>query len=149
MTNNIFKTGAGLLALFGAMTLASCSDKDEMQAVGDANADSNFSLAIKGMPAAATGTLGVRRSGRHKCFPIRSRRPLQQERYKFLRSGRNRSRQGHHARALLRVGHRHRCHRRNNTSRILPHSHHYGRRCSLRSPLSFGIHFDRGIADEL
>lgn len=56
MTNNIFKTGAGLLALFGAMTLASCSDKDEMQAVGDANADSNFSLAIKGMPAAATGT---------------------------------------------------------------------------------------------
>ncbi|MDE6668197.1 MAG: hypothetical protein K2K26_00780 [Muribaculaceae bacterium] len=51
MTNNIFKTGAGLLALFGAMTLASCSDKDEMPATGDTNADSDFSLAIKGMPA--------------------------------------------------------------------------------------------------
>ncbi|MDE6632989.1 MAG: hypothetical protein K2K23_08315, partial [Muribaculaceae bacterium] len=55
MTNNIFKTGAGLLALFGAMTIASCSDKDEMPAVGGGNAASDFSLAIKGMPAATAG----------------------------------------------------------------------------------------------
>ena len=55
MTNNIFKTGAGLIALFGAMTIASCSDKDEMPAVGDGNTAPDFSLAIKGMPAATAG----------------------------------------------------------------------------------------------
>lgn len=51
MTNNIFKTGAGLLALFGAMALSSCSEQDEMPVAGDADATPDFSLAIKGMPA--------------------------------------------------------------------------------------------------
>ena len=55
MTNNIFKTGAGLLALLGAMTIASCSDKDDMPVAGGDNDNSDFSLAIKGMPAAIAG----------------------------------------------------------------------------------------------
>ena len=53
MTNNIFKTGAGLLAILGTMALASCSDKDEMPATGGGDAASDFSLALKGMPVAA------------------------------------------------------------------------------------------------
>ena len=56
MTNNIFKTGAGLLALIGSMTLAACSDKDEMP-TGGRQEGADFSLAIKGMAAApAAGT---------------------------------------------------------------------------------------------
>lgn len=54
MTNNIFKTGAGLLALFGAMTLASCSDNDEMPAANNADGGS-ITLSLKGMKAPALG----------------------------------------------------------------------------------------------
>ncbi len=56
MTNNIFKTGKGLLAILGAITLASCSDKDEIPTAGESNATSDFTLSIKGMPAASGAT---------------------------------------------------------------------------------------------
>ncbi len=57
MTNNIFKITTGLFALMGALTLASCSDNDDMPSAGaPATGASDFSLAIKGMPAAPSGT---------------------------------------------------------------------------------------------
>ncbi|MDE5586374.1 MAG: fibrobacter succinogenes major paralogous domain-containing protein [Muribaculaceae bacterium] len=54
MTNNIFKTGAGLFALLGTMTLASCSDKEDMPMAGG-NDGSDFSVVLRGMPAAPAG----------------------------------------------------------------------------------------------
>lgn len=55
MTNNIFKAKTGIFALIGMLGFAACSDKDEMPAAADANDASDFSLAIKGMPAAPAG----------------------------------------------------------------------------------------------
>ncbi len=56
MTNNIFKVSTGVLALMGALTLASCSDKEDFPTAGATSTDGpELSLAIKGMPAAPSG----------------------------------------------------------------------------------------------
>lgn len=55
MTNNIFKAKIGVIALMGVLTLASCSDKEDMPLAGGDNDGSGFSLSIKGMPAAPAG----------------------------------------------------------------------------------------------
>ncbi len=57
MTNKIFKATTGVFALMGVLTFASCSDNEDMPSVGGSTNDaSDFSLAIKGMPAATSGT---------------------------------------------------------------------------------------------
>ncbi len=55
MTNNIFKAKTGVFALMGILTLAACSDKEDMPIAGGDNDASGFSLALKGMPAAPAG----------------------------------------------------------------------------------------------
>ena len=55
MTNNIFKSNMGVFALIGLLTLASCSDREEMPVAAGGNEAADFSLAIKGMPAAVAG----------------------------------------------------------------------------------------------
>ncbi|MDE7350794.1 MAG: hypothetical protein K2N25_06985 [Muribaculaceae bacterium] len=55
MINNIFKARTGVFALIGMLGFAACSDKEDMpMAVGD-KGESDFSLAIKGMPAPTAG----------------------------------------------------------------------------------------------
>ena len=55
MINKIFKSNTGVFALMGLLTLASCSDKEEMPVAAGGNEAADFSLAIKGMAAAAAG----------------------------------------------------------------------------------------------
>lgn len=72
MTNNIFKTAAGALALFGMLTLGACSDKEDMPVPGSDNEEAGFSLAIKGMSKASADSgqdaINVFQFGNDKLF---------------------------------------------------------------------------------
>lgn len=59
MTNKIFKVTVGTFAFFGLLTLGSCSDKDDMPIAGGINPEADFSLAIKGIPAATAVAPGA------------------------------------------------------------------------------------------
>ncbi|MDE6010772.1 MAG: hypothetical protein K2F87_04905 [Muribaculaceae bacterium] len=52
MIKTIYKTAAGSLALCGLLALGSCSDKEDLPVPDSSKAEADFSLAIKGMPAA-------------------------------------------------------------------------------------------------
>ncbi len=55
MINKIFKAKTSVFVLMGALTLASCSEKEDMPIAGSDNDESDFSLVLKGMPAAPAG----------------------------------------------------------------------------------------------
>ncbi|MDE6631651.1 MAG: fibrobacter succinogenes major paralogous domain-containing protein [Muribaculaceae bacterium] len=56
MTNNIFKAKkTGVFVLMGMLGLAACSDKEEMSMAGGGNEESDFSIVLRGMPAAPAG----------------------------------------------------------------------------------------------
>ena len=55
MTNNIFKAKTGVFALIGMMGLAACSDKEDIPMAGGGNEGSDFSVVLRGMPAAPAG----------------------------------------------------------------------------------------------
>ncbi|MDE6553276.1 MAG: hypothetical protein K2K98_10015 [Muribaculaceae bacterium] len=55
MTNNIFKAKTGVFALIGMLVLAACSDKEDMPMAGGGNDGSDFSVVLRGMPAAPAG----------------------------------------------------------------------------------------------
>ncbi len=70
MINNIFKAKTGLFALMGALTLASCSDKEEMPVAGGDG--SEISVSLKGLFAAPSAsqqeTLSVFQFGTDNLF---------------------------------------------------------------------------------